>query len=162
MKLGSGGSFRFLKKALQNIGGPSNDIDHECESSRVGDDRRSDLATHRDHQLRTTSKPQLLAELATLAMSETKIDRLKIFRAPLDREAMIDLTLTDQSDHWLESVMRMAAKKACSITRVRVERLRCPLADESFDAVAMSGDSLARPNDMNQPLSMLVEAGPCL
>ena len=89
MKLGFRGSFRFLEKALQNISGPPNDIDHECGSSRVGDDRQSDLATHRDHQLRTTSEPQLLAELATLAISETKIDRLKILRAPLDREAMI-------------------------------------------------------------------------
>src|SRR5665213_1030471 len=43
--------------------------------------------------LRATSKPQLLAELASLATSSAKIDRLKIFRALLDREAVVSTGL---------------------------------------------------------------------
>lgn len=43
--------------------------------------------------LRATSKPQLLAELAGRAMPATKIDRLQIFRALLDREAVVSTGL---------------------------------------------------------------------
>lgn len=43
--------------------------------------------------LRATSKPQLLAELAALAMPLVNIDHAKILRALLDREAVVSTGL---------------------------------------------------------------------
>lgn len=78
--------------------------------------------------------------------------------AALAESGQYDVTATDQSDRRLDAVMRLARERGLGVTCVRAEQLRCPLPDESFDAVAMFGDSLARPNDMNQPIVPLAEA----
>lgn len=78
--------------------------------------------------------------------------------AALAESGPYDVTVTDQSDRYLDAVTRLAGKRERDITCVKTEQRRCPLPDESFDAIAMFGYSLARPNDVNQPIDMLAEA----
>ncbi|HWA88729.1 MAG TPA: class I SAM-dependent methyltransferase [Rhizomicrobium sp.] len=69
-----------------------------------------------------------------------------------------DVTVTDLSDLRLDAAIRLAEERALDVACVRAEQRRCLLADQSFDAVAIFGDSLAPPNDMNQPITLLAEA----
>ena len=65
---------------------------------------------------------------------------------------------TDPSHLRLDAVERLARERSLDIDCVKAEQRRCPQPDESFDAVAVLGDSLAQPNDLNQPAVLLSEA----
>jgi SAM-dependent methyltransferase len=68
------------------------------------------------------------------------------------------ITAADQSDHRLDAARRLARGRALTIACVRMEHQRCSLPDESFDAVALLGDSLAQTNECNQVPALLAEA----
>jgi SAM-dependent methyltransferase len=68
------------------------------------------------------------------------------------------ITAADESDRRLEAARRLARARGLAITYVKIAQQHCPLTDESFDAVAVFGDSLARPNDCGEVPALLAEA----
>jgi SAM-dependent methyltransferase len=98
------------------------------------------------------ARPNRLARILVLGCSD--LDAL----AALAVRRSCYITVADQSDRRLEAARRLARARAFSITCVRIEQQRCPLPDESFDAVAVFGDSLARPNYCDEVPALLAEA----
>jgi len=111
-----------------------------------------------------SSDTQFEVDFFTLHARPKPADRILVFGCS-DMDALTALagrvsckiTAADQSDYRLDAVARLAREHALDITCVKSEQLHCPLPDQRFDAVAIFGNSLARPNDLNQTTSLLAE-----
>jgi SAM-dependent methyltransferase len=98
------------------------------------------------------ARPNRLARILVLGCSG--LDAL----AALAGRRSYYITVSDESDRRLEAARRLARARGLAITCVKIEQQHCPLPDESFDAVAVFGDSLARPNDCGEVPALLEEA----
>jgi SAM-dependent methyltransferase len=98
------------------------------------------------------ARPTRLARILVLGCSD--LDAL----VALAGRRSYYITVADESDRRLETARRLPRARGLAITCVKIERQRCPLPDESFDAVAVFGDSLARPNDCEEVPALLAEA----
>lgn len=98
------------------------------------------------------ARPSRLARILVLGCSD-----LDALEALAGRRSYY-ITAADESDRHLEAARRLARARGLAITCVKIERQRCPLPDQSFDAVAVFGDSLARPDDCDEVPALLAEA----
>jgi len=115
--------------------------------------REPDATTEFETELFTTLvKPRPCDRILDCGSGEGRLARA------LAARGQTHVSGVEQTDYSFGRAKRLALRQGLNVSFSKADPRHCPFADESFDAVAMLGESFARPNDVRQDTAAIAEA----